>query len=120
MTCRVILGSSSTNYIPSPNPWVFVRVGGRFPELDTTLEIGVGGGNWGSGVIDPATDPKANTVAFPGSGALKPESNPLTNFEPDAVVVSGGGVSNNQGLFIRAAVTFGIAILLSLRRTPIA
>jgi hypothetical protein len=86
--------------------------------LDAALEVGVGGGNEGSVVIDPTTDPEADAIAIPGKGALEPKSDPLIDSEADAVVVSGGGVGNNQGFFVRAAVAFGIALLISLRRPP--
>lgn len=84
--------------------------------MDAVLEVGVGGGKGGSVVIDPGIDPEADAVAVPGSGALEPESNPLKDSEAVVVVVSGGDVGNSQGFFARAAVIFGIAVLISLRR----
>lgn len=80
------------------------------------LEVGVGGGKGGSVVIDLGADPEADVVAVPGSGAVEPESNPLKDSGAVIVVVSGGGVGNIQGFFARAAVIFGIAILILLRR----
>jgi hypothetical protein len=86
--------------------------------LEAAFDVGVGSWNSGKIVVDPAIEPGADAAPYTGSGALETESKPLTESGADAAVDSGGGVGNSQGLLASAAVTFGTADLIVVRRTP--